>query len=271
MATTHDSNSACCSIPAVQHEYTPQGTYKSLGGIERVYVTGEGNGKALLAVYDIFGGRGGTSNPLDRQQSEIILFHRFYPQTLQGADILSKTLGVQVVIPDFFAPYEPIKISEFPPQTEEQKIALGEFFGTAASPQRVLPLVHNVASALKDQGNKVGAYGYCWGGKITTLAGSTDDFIGVAALHPAMLSADDGNSLKVPIALFPSKDEPVEEYEKLLAIVNSKEFAPKNSYKLYNTMHHGWAAARGDLSDAENLTQYEDVYKRLAGFFSGLF
>lgn len=31
--------------------------------------------------------------------------------------------------------------------------------------------------------------------------------------------------------------------------------------------HHGWAAARADLDNAENKKQYEDVYKRLAGFF----
>ena len=32
--------------------------------------------------------------------------------------------------------------------------------------------------------------------------------------------------------------------------------------------HHGWAAARADLDDEENIKQFEDVYKRLADFFS---
>ena len=32
--------------------------------------------------------------------------------------------------------------------------------------------------------------------------------------------------------------------------------------------HHGWAAARANLKDAENLKQYEDVYRRLGEFFS---
>jgi hypothetical protein len=31
--------------------------------------------------------------------------------------------------------------------------------------------------------------------------------------------------------------------------------------------HHGWAAARADLKDEENLKQFEDVYKRLADYF----
>ena len=29
-----------------------------------------------------------------------------------------------------------------------------------------------------------------------------------------------------------------------------------------------WAAARADLSDPENLKQYEDVYQRLADYYS---
>jgi len=248
---SYDTKGACCSIPAVEHKYEPKGTYISLGGVEKVYTTGpKDTGKALVAVYDIFG---------------------FYPQTLQGADILAESLGAQVVIPDFFAPYEPIQLSKFPPKTDEQKQEIGKFFETTAAPTRVLPFVHNVAQALKDAGNKVGTYGYCWGGKITILAGATDDFIGVAALHPAMLNAEDGTKVKVPVALFPSKDEPLDEYEKLLKVVNDKPFAEKNSYKVYTNMHHGFAAARGDLANAANKEAYEDVYQRLAGFFSPLF
>ncbi|KZV95634.1 hypothetical protein EXIGLDRAFT_735034, partial [Exidia glandulosa HHB12029] len=219
-----------------------------------VYVVGpEGSGKALLGVYDIFG---------------------FWPQTLQGADILSKSLKCQVFVPDFFAPDEPYDLARFPPSTDEDKAAFQKFFGGPANPERVLPMVHKVAEAIKATGAaKIGVrspYGYCWGGKITTLSGATDDFVGVAALHPAMLSAGDADALKVPIAVFPSKDEPVDEYENLLKAISSKPFAAKNSYKLYDTMHHGWAAARADLKDAENLKQYEDVYQRLAGFFSEL-
>lgn len=251
MATVHNSNSACCSIPPVQSSYTPLGSYKSLGGIEKVYVVGpEGTGKALLGVYDIFG---------------------FWPQTLQGADILSESLNVQVVLPDFFAPHQPYDLSRFPPSTDADKAALQEFFGGAANPQRVLPLVKNVADALKAAGAKtVGIYGYCWGGKIATLSGATDDFVGVAALHPAMMDGKDAEALKVPMALFPSKDEPVDVYEQVLKTISAKPFASKNSYKLYDTMHHGWAAARGNLEDADNKAQYEDVYKRLSGFFQAL-
>jgi hypothetical protein len=31
---------------------------------------------------------------------------------------------------------------------------------------------------------------------------------------------------------------------------------------------HGWAAARGDLTDEGNRREYDDVYKRLVTFFA---
>lgn len=34
--------------------------------------------------------------------------------------------------------------------------------------------------------------------------------------------------------------------------------------------HHGWAAARGDLSNPENKKEYEDVYSRVAAFFKSV-
>jgi dienelactone hydrolase len=34
--------------------------------------------------------------------------------------------------------------------------------------------------------------------------------------------------------------------------------------------HHGWAAARGDLSNEENKKECEDVYSRVAAFFKSV-
>jgi len=55
MSTVHNTNKACCSIPAVQVDYTPEGTYKPYGAFDRVYVTGDKSETALVIVYDIFG------------------------------------------------------------------------------------------------------------------------------------------------------------------------------------------------------------------------
>jgi len=55
MSTVHDTNTACCSIPAVRADHTANGTYQAHGAFDRVYVTGDKSETALIIVYDIFG------------------------------------------------------------------------------------------------------------------------------------------------------------------------------------------------------------------------
>ncbi|RPD58387.1 hypothetical protein L227DRAFT_550640 [Lentinus tigrinus ALCF2SS1-6] len=251
MSTVHNTNQACCSIPPVKSDYAAKGSYKSYAGFNKVYVTGpQTPGKvALVCVYDIFG---------------------FKPQTQQGADILAEKLGVQVLMPDFFEPGEPWPVDEFPPKTNEEKAKLQQFFGGTANPGNAKQKALNVGNALKSEGVEfVGLYGYCWGGKVTTLAGSAEDtpFGAIAEIHPAMLSVADVENLKVPLGLYPSNDEPVDEVKKILEAISKKPISEKSDYKHYDSFH-GFAAARADLNDAENKKQYEDLYARLISFFS---
>lgn len=123
----HNTNKACCSIPPVQSEYKPKGSYQKVGSFEKAYVVstfsplraillirhssqiGDSKTHALICIYDIFG---------------------FWPQTEQGADILSSTLsGTKVVMPDFLQG-NPWPVDQFPPKTDEQKEKLQQFFGT---------------------------------------------------------------------------------------------------------------------------------------------
>jgi len=64
--------------------------------------------KGVITIYDIFG---------------------YYPQTLQGADILatSGATKYKVFMPDWFKG-EPCPIEWFPPNTEEKQKNLGAFF-----------------------------------------------------------------------------------------------------------------------------------------------
>ncbi|KAI0757364.1 dienelactone hydrolase family-domain-containing protein [Daedaleopsis nitida] len=251
MSTVHNSNAACCSIPPVKSDYTPKGSYKSYAGFSKVYVAGpEKPGKvALVCVYDIFG---------------------FKPQTQQGADILAQNLNVQILMPDFFEPEGPWPVDKFPPQTDEEKAKLQEFFGGTANPQKNVEKALNVAKALKEEGvTTVGIYGYCWGGKVTILAGSsaTTPFSAAASVHPAMLNHGDVTDLVIPLGLYPSQDEPVDESKQILEIISKKPIADKSDYKLYDSFH-GFAAARANLDDPENKKHYEDLYCRLVTFFS---
>ncbi|KAF8213481.1 Alpha/Beta hydrolase protein [Mycena galopus ATCC 62051] len=247
--TIHNSNAACCSIPPVESEYTPKGTFKSVGAFNKVYVTGGPSDNAIVCTYDIFG---------------------YFPQTQQGADIIASTLKTVVYLPDFFEPDKPFPSENFPPSTEEGKKSLQEFFGGTANPGKAVEKLIAFANTLKSDGaKKVGAYGFCWGGKVTLLAaGESTPFESVSIIHPAMLSVNDAEKLTVPLAIYISKDEPVDEYIKILDVIAKKPFATKNDNKYYSNMFHGWAAARADLKVQDNKEEFENLYTRLAEFFS---
>ncbi|KAH8835855.1 hypothetical protein DL96DRAFT_1575833 [Flagelloscypha sp. PMI_526] len=252
MTTVHNTNEACCSIPPVQSDYTPKGNFKSIGQFQRVYVTGTNTKKALVCVYDIFG---------------------FFPQTQQGADILASTLDVTVYMPDFFEPDGPFPLEKYPPTTEEAKKELQDFFGGIASPPATVEKLLGFGKTIREQGvETLGAYGFCWGGKVTIVASAEGTpFDATAIVHPAMLSPSDAEKITIPFAMYISKDEPIEEYEKIVKILEGKPFAAKNDSKNYSNMFHGWAAARGDLTKEDNKKEYEDVYSRLATFFKNAF
>ncbi|KAJ7630587.1 Alpha/Beta hydrolase protein [Roridomyces roridus] len=244
----HNTNAACCSIPPIVSDYSPKGTFKSVGDFKKVYVTGGPSENAIVCVYDIFG---------------------YFPQTQQGADIIASTLKTVVYMPDFFD-NAPFPAENFPPTTDEGKQALQQFFGGTANPAAAVAKLGAFANYLKSGGaKKVGAYGFCWGGKVTlAAAGESTPFEAVSIVHPAMLSVEDARKLTVPLGIYISKDESTEEYIKILEVIAKKPFATKNDNKYYSNMFHGWAAARADLNVQDNKEEFQDLYTRLAEFFS---
>lgn len=99
---SHNHSAACCRIPPIQSQgYKEKGKYETIGGLKTCKLSYTGHcirltknpidvtgpptaSKALLFIFDIFG---------------------FYPQSLQGADILSTSdshAQYQVFMPDFF-------------------------------------------------------------------------------------------------------------------------------------------------------------------------
>jgi dienelactone hydrolase len=247
--SVHNTNTACCNIPPVQSDYTPKGTLKSYANFNKVYITGPDlSDNAIICVYDIFG---------------------HFPQTQQGADILASTLKTTVFMPDFFEPDPPFPVENFPPKTTEAKAELQSFLSTTANPSKSIEKLVTLGNDLKKEGRKkIGVYGFCWGGKVTISSGGDGTiFTSLAIVHPAMLSVQDAQKLTVPLAIYISKDEPIDEYNKIVQELSKKSFASQNDQKHYANMFHGWAAARGNLENQENKIEYEDVYARLAAFF----
>ncbi|TFK76734.1 hypothetical protein BDN72DRAFT_829888 [Pluteus cervinus] len=220
MSTIHNTNAACCSIPPVKHDYTPHGAYKSYGDFKKVYITGPDNASsksAIVCAYDIFG---------------------FFPQTQQGADILATALNTRVYMPDFFEPASPFPPSKYPPKTEQDNADIQAFFGGPASPTVNTEKLLAFGKALRGEGiDRIGAYGFCWGGKIAIRAGGpSTPFSSVAMVHPAMMSVQDAETLTVPVGIYISKDEPISEYNKMVDVVSEKSFASQCDNKVYPNM-----------------------------------
>ncbi|KAI9663244.1 MAG: hypothetical protein M1821_008292 [Bathelium mastoideum] len=242
----HGHSAACCTVPPVTANNSPptKGAWFEVDGM-KTYVTGQAEAKeALLVIYDIFG---------------------FFPQTLQGADILGQ--HYKVFVPDWFEG-KPADISWYPPDTKEKGEKLGNFFQTTGAPPATAQRVPKVVDLLQKQPEnsgiqKWGIVGYCWGGKIVALTTQQGTpFSAGAAAHPAMVDPNDAKSASVPIALLPSKDESKDD-----VAAWEKEMKQKHLVKWYDDQVHGFMAARGDLTDDNVRKNYEDGYQTLLNWF----
>lgn len=79
--------------------------------------------------------------------------------------------------------------------------------------------------------------------------------------HPAGPSGEDAAKITIPHMLLASMDESkkdVEAFEKNLKVENHVE--------TWDTMIHGWMAARGDLDDPAVVKEYERGYQTVLNF-----
>jgi dienelactone hydrolase len=240
-------SAACCTVPPVEaKDYKTKGQYIDLNGL-KTYHTGNAAAKhGILVIYDVFG---------------------YFPQTLQGADILAygdHEQPYQVFMPDFFQG-SPADISWYPPDNDEKGKKLGAFFANEAAPPKTLERIPGLVDAIRGSHGvqTLGIVGYCWGGKIVNLAATEGTrFKAAAACHPAMVDPKDAPNVAIPIAVLPSMDEDktaIKKYEEGLKVKHVVEWFPDQV--------HGWMAARSNLEDEKVKSEYERGYKLLLDWF----
>ncbi|KAI1128547.1 Alpha/Beta hydrolase protein [Nemania abortiva] len=239
---------ACCRIPPVVSEgYEPKGQYIDVDGL-KTYVTGPPDAdKAILAAYDIFG---------------------FFPQILQGADILATgdaEQSYQVFMPDFFNG-NPASIDWYPPTNDEQIALVTEWFKDAqwSIHKPKLPGILQAAQKINPNIKAWGIMGYCWGGKMASIVAGDDPGLFKAAVQtsPARIDAEDGARVKVPTMMLASQGESVEsveEYEKSLTVPHHVE--------RFEDQVHGFMSARANLKDGRVKAEYERGYALALKFF----
>jgi len=246
----HGHSAACCSIPPIVSKgYEPKGKYETIGGL-KTYVTGPANAsKAILYIYDIFG---------------------YFPQSLQGADILStsdKDNQYQVFMPDWFEG-KPADISWYPPDNDEKGKALGNFFQTTGAPPKTAAKVPTTVKEIEAKYSSIktwGIVGFCWGGKIVSITTSKSDtpFKAGAECHPAMIDPSDATDIKIPLCMLASGDESAPDVKKFEANLTGEKHV-----EIFGDQIHGWMAARADLDDPRVRAEYERGYKTLLEFYA---
>ncbi|KAH6663739.1 Alpha/Beta hydrolase protein [Halenospora varia] len=247
MEAVDGHSKACCNIPPiVAKEYEVKGKYEEIGGL-KTYVTGPAGAKAaILIIYDIFG---------------------YFPQTLQGADILAtsdKNHYYQVFMPDFFEG-EPADIAWYPPVTDAQKKALGEWFPHRTPPTGVAKIPKIINDIQLKYGKKQwAAVGFCWGGKVVSLTSGPDTLFKVAAQSsPAMIDAEDATKISIPMCILASQDEAVSDVEGF-----EKALTGEKHVEIFKDQVHGFMTARADLEDEKVRKEYERGYATLLDFFA---
>ncbi|KAJ6260884.1 hypothetical protein Dda_3545 [Drechslerella dactyloides] len=256
---------ACKTIPPIVAEgYVKKGVDEKINGVNCYVAAPNPTPKSgIIFVYDIFG---------------------YFPQTLQGADIMALTdPGHVVIMPDYFNG-QPLPIDIIPPNTEEKRTRLGSFFQNEAALPRTAETTTKVLAGVKEKfpenpvflpsrtmrktDDLVAFYpSLCWGGKTATLLAKDigNGFVAAGQAHPVMIDASEYEGYPVPhLSLF-SKDEDTAATQKIGEIVD----ALKNGsvHKTYPNDIHGWMGARGNLSNPAEAKSFEQGYTDVVEFF----
>ena len=145
-------------------------------------------------------------------------------------------------MPDFFYG-KPAARSDFPPDTEEKKKRMGDFFAGPASPPDTAAKVPGILKEIEKQCsgiNQWGVLGMCWGGKIVSLTSqSGTPFAAAAEVHPAMVDPNDAKGITIPICMLASGDEKPEDVQAF-----KENLSVKCHVDTYSDQLHGWMAAR---------------------------
>ncbi|WVR04030.1 hypothetical protein IAU60_001029 [Kwoniella sp. DSM 27419] len=240
------SSHACCNLPPVQAEYTNKGSWTTMNGLKTYAVGPEDAKSAVLFVYDVFG---------------------YSPQILQGADLIASQ-GHRVLMPDVLKG-EYATPDMFAPGGEEKKTKFfSQFPGSVQSQSKPLD---DLFAALKTQGfQKIAAFGFCWGYKAIVVSEGIDKLDAILGAHPTFPAPEDGDSINVPVCLFPTSGEDMSVINKIQEKVDAK-MPGKNVVKHYPDEVHGFMAARGDLSGGKSTDAYAEAYQIAAKFLKDIF
>ncbi|KAL2919161.1 hypothetical protein HK105_201436 [Polyrhizophydium stewartii] len=242
--------SECC-FRGFLHEGTPTGSVIKVGGLDTYLATPEAGetDKAVVLIHDVFGWS--------------------LPNTRLIADRIAKDGGYRVYLPDFFNGDSPSreffeKVFAKPKTMMDRLSTTGTMFLGAPSLMMwfgrhkdsvTVPLLDAVFKDLRENHGvkRIGAIGYCWGGRYVVLAaakGLTDVFV---PTHPSGINLDKDIPLtfdKPGLFCMAEKDFTFgpDVAAKAKAMYAAAPGGSKAEFILYPGTEHGFAV-RGDMMD----------------------
>jgi len=155
----------------------------------------------------------------------------------------------------------------FGPSEESKKQKDAWFGGFPGRIDSQIENVSNVAKALRAAGfAKVGSVGACWGYKVLVVSATASGFSAIAGTHPSFVDPSDADQIDVPLCLLPSMNEDMKAVQAVYDAVEAK-IPGKNFIKHYDTVPHGWMAARADLKDPLHVEKFREGITDLSNFF----
>jgi len=261
--STNSGLSKCC-ISGKVHEGAPVGKVEQVGGLP-TYVSEPSNkskAKSIIFLTDIFGWEFQNVRLLADNYAQAG-FYVYVPDVLEG-DALPK---------DFLQDIEPRQedAAQLTMVDKAKKTAnVGATFGPWMVKHReavAKPIIDGfIDSVRKIPGTgKVGAIGFCWGGRYAILAahGGPGGVDATVAYHPAMLSIPaDVEHVSKPLSVaFGTNDSLVDEKARNELSENFKGRDFPHEIQLYEDQIHGFAL-RSDWSHEKEKKAMDDAEKQ---------
>ncbi|EPS29102.1 hypothetical protein PDE_04051 [Penicillium oxalicum 114-2] len=236
---------ACCTL-GVKHEGEAKGSLEQFGGVETylIYPSDKSTTRAVLLLTDVIG-------------------HRFINAQLIADQLAAN--GYLVVMPDLFHG-DPIPLNR-PADFDLMAWLKGP---PGHLPPRVEPVVKAVLAEMKTKlgCEKIGAVGYCFGGKyaIRLLNDAQVDAAYVA--HPSFVDEDELAAIQRPLSIAAAETDsifPVEkrhESERILA-----QTGQVYQINLFSGVEHGFAV-RGDISKPVIRFAKEAAFMQMVAWFN---
>ena len=208
---------ACMTIAPVESDYKAKGTTLEVGDLS-IYVAAPPSSSStagIIYVPDIFGNtpQGTCLLPSFFPPPHAFTFPLLplslpppkNPKALQICDKVAAA-GFWVAFPDVFRG-KPWPMEKFPPPDRQE---LMDWIGGYTFDDKVKPDLAAALEVLRGKGaRKFGIVGFCWGGKVSTLASQdASTYSATASAHPSFLTVEDAAVVNAPILLLPSKVRP---------------------------------------------------------------